>query len=139
MRILIKLLTLMMLSTSAVAQPACGTKRYCKEMATCAEAHHYYRQCGLTRLDRDRDGIPCEKVCGKSIAQMNRRISAQPFNVASSLINAQATAGKFQCGSKRYCSEMLTCAEARFHLTRCGLLSLDGNRDGIPCNGLCRR
>jgi Excalibur calcium-binding domain len=42
----------------------CGTKRYCKEMVNCAEAVHYLYSCGLKRLDSDRDGIPCETLCG---------------------------------------------------------------------------
>lgn len=44
----------------------------------------------------------------------------------------------FSCGSKRYCREMMSCAEARFHLRQCGLSRLDGDRDGIPCESLCR-
>ncbi len=41
----------------------CGTKRYCREMTSCKEAQFYLRQCGLTRLDGDKDGVPCEKIC----------------------------------------------------------------------------
>lgn len=41
----------------------CGSKRYCKEMNTCAEARHYLNVCGLSRLDRDGDGVPCESLC----------------------------------------------------------------------------
>jgi len=44
---------------------ACGTKYYCGDMNNCAEASYYYKACGLRRLDRDRDGIPCETICGK--------------------------------------------------------------------------
>ena len=32
----------------------CGAKRYCREMASCAEARFYLSQCGLSRLDGDR-------------------------------------------------------------------------------------
>jgi hypothetical protein len=32
-------------------------------MASCAEARFYLQQCGLTRLDADRDGVPCEAIC----------------------------------------------------------------------------
>jgi hypothetical protein len=46
--------------TAAVAN--CGAKRYCREMADCEEAIRYL-QCGLTRLDGDGDGIPCEAIC----------------------------------------------------------------------------
>ena len=44
----------------------------------------------------------------------------------------------FQCGAKRYCGEMVSCREARFHLASCGLARLDGDGDGIPCEALCR-
>ncbi|WP_442970729.1 excalibur calcium-binding domain-containing protein [Roseomonas sp. USHLN139] len=42
---------------------SCGTKRYCGQMLNCAEAQFYFRRCGVTRLDGDRDGIPCERLC----------------------------------------------------------------------------
>ncbi|KAA2211362.1 hypothetical protein F0Q34_20475 [Pseudoroseomonas oryzae] len=32
-------------------------------MASCAEARFHLAQCGLTRLDDDRDGVPCERLC----------------------------------------------------------------------------
>ena len=41
----------------------CKGKKTCKQMQSCAEAKFYLMQCGLTRLDRDRDGIPCESMC----------------------------------------------------------------------------
>lgn len=41
----------------------CDTKRYCREMTSCDEAHWYMKECGLTRLDGDEDGIPCETLC----------------------------------------------------------------------------
>lgn len=41
----------------------CGTKRYCREMASCQEARYYLRECGLARLDGDGDGTPCETLC----------------------------------------------------------------------------
>jgi len=46
--------------------------------------------------------------------------------------------GGFTCGAKRYCREMTSCAEARFYLNSCGLSRLDGDRDGNPCESLCR-
>ncbi len=44
----------------------------------------------------------------------------------------------FTCGAKRYCSEMAHCDEARFHVKQCGLARLDRDRDGVPCEALCR-
>jgi endonuclease YncB( thermonuclease family) len=41
------------------------------------------------------------------------------------------------CGGKRVCRQMADCAEARFHLTRCGTRRLDEDGDGVPCKRLC--
>lgn len=49
-----------------------------------------------------------------------------------------STANGFTCGTKRYCREMTNCAEARFHLSQCGLSRLDGDSDGVPCESICR-
>jgi endonuclease YncB( thermonuclease family) len=43
-----------------------------------------------------------------------------------------------QCGAKRYCRQMTSCAEAEFYLRTCRVSSLDGDHDGIPCETLCR-
>ena len=43
---------------------SCSGKRFCTHMSSCAEACYYLNQCGLSRLDRDKDGIPCESFCG---------------------------------------------------------------------------
>jgi endonuclease YncB( thermonuclease family) len=51
---------------------------------------------------------------------------------------APAESGAFTCSGKRVCREMTSCAEARFHLTHCGVTSLDGDRDGVPCEAICR-
>ncbi|MDE4026137.1 excalibur calcium-binding domain-containing protein [Glaesserella parasuis] len=47
-----------------------------------------------------------------------------------------AFAQTFTC-SKRTCSQMDSCEEARFHLTQCGVSSLDREKDGMPCESLC--
>lgn len=49
---------------SASGEFACGTKTRCSQMASCAEAEFYLRQCRLTTLDGNRDGEPCEQLCG---------------------------------------------------------------------------
>ena len=49
-----------------------------------------------------------------------------------------AASGGFSCSGKRYCREMTSCEEAKFYLTQCGVGSLDGDKDGVPCESLCR-
>lgn len=41
----------------------CSGKRFCKQMISCEEARYYLEVCGVHRLDRDNDGIPCESIC----------------------------------------------------------------------------
>lgn len=45
---------------------ACAGKTKCGEMNSCEEAKFYLKKCGVSRLDRDRDGIPCESICGSN-------------------------------------------------------------------------
>jgi len=42
---------------------ACGVKRSCREMTHCAEARFQLEECGLSQLDGDADGVPCEAIC----------------------------------------------------------------------------
>ncbi|WBT39179.1 excalibur calcium-binding domain-containing protein [Hyphomicrobium sp. DMF-1] len=121
----------------------CGTKRLCGDMETCAEAHYYLTSCGVSSLDRNGDGIPCETLCGKTQATMSSRLLAQPFMSAGSTASRavglmESGAASFSCGTKRTCKQMTTCEEATFYLEQCGVKSLDGNGDGIACNGLCK-
>lgn len=41
----------------------CSGKTTCGQMTSCAEARFYLTSCGLTRLDGDKDGTPCESIC----------------------------------------------------------------------------
>jgi endonuclease YncB( thermonuclease family) len=43
--------------------PKCGTKTKCSEMNTCVEAKFFLNVCGLKKLDRDGNGVPCESIC----------------------------------------------------------------------------
>ena len=55
--------------------------------------------------------------------------------VASAAITGNANLSG--CGSKKRCSEMTSCEEARYYLAQCGIKTLDGNSDGVPCDKLC--
>jgi endonuclease YncB( thermonuclease family) len=50
-------------STSSSSHLECAGKSMCKDMSNCAEANFYLNECGVKRLDRDHDGIPCESLC----------------------------------------------------------------------------
>lgn len=51
------------LSTRATSSESyhCEGKIYCSEMSSCEEATFYLRHCPNTKIDGDRDGVPCER------------------------------------------------------------------------------
>lgn len=38
---------------------------------------------------------------------------------------------------KKYCRHMTSCSDATYYLNNCGRTSLDGDKDGIPCESIC--
>jgi endonuclease YncB( thermonuclease family) len=64
--------------------------------------------------------------------------TGQPALSSTPRASAASGATGFSCGGKRLCREMTSCAEARYHSQQCGLSQLDGDRDGVPCESLCR-
>lgn len=38
-----------------------------------------------------------------------------------------------QCDGRTYCSQMTSCAEAKFFIRNCPGTKMDGNNDGVPC------
>jgi uncharacterized protein YkuJ len=55
------------------------------------------------------------------------------FNSVTNRANTNSNNAAFQCNGKIYCSEMSSCAEAKFYLRNCSGTKIDGNNDGIPC------
>lgn len=43
------------------------------------------------------------------------------------------TSGGYACDGRTYCSQMRSCAEAKFFLNNCPGTKMDGNNDGVPC------
>jgi endonuclease YncB( thermonuclease family) len=45
----------------------------------------------------------------------------------------------FTCQGKQTCREMDSCVEAIYYLTECRVSRLDGDKNAIPCENLCRQ
>lgn len=43
------------------------------------------------------------------------------------------TAAAYRCDGRTHCSQMTSCAEAKYFLANCPGVKMDGNRDGVPC------
>ncbi|MEA3277555.1 MAG: cold shock domain-containing protein [Pseudomonadota bacterium] len=39
----------------------------------------------------------------------------------------------YRCDGRSHCSQMTSCAEAKFFLANCPGVQMDGDRDGVPC------
>jgi len=44
----------------------CSKTKYCKYMTSCDEVKYYFYVCWAKTFDGDKDGIPCESICGSS-------------------------------------------------------------------------
>ncbi len=69
--------------------------------------------------------------------KLGRSINSE-FTTRKQLAAQSSTAASGGSCSKRLCGQMSDCADAMFHLQHCGVSSLDRDRDGVPCESLCR-
>ena len=64
-------------------------------------------------------------------------LSDQTHAAVSPAVPAGATLRDSACRDKAHCSEMVSCADAGYQLAQCGVKTLDGDGDGMPCERLC--
>jgi len=62
-------------------------------------------------------------AAASAAAATPRAVSPAPATVSSS----------FRCDGRKYCSQMSSCAEAKYFLANCPGVKMDGDNDGIPC------
>ena len=56
---------------------SCQRGKTCGRMRSCSEAYFHFKQCpGHKKRAGDNDGIPCEKLCGKTHDRMKRLLDA---------------------------------------------------------------
>lgn len=46
---------------------------------------------------------------------------------------------KFKCDSRKHCSQMRSYDEAKYFIKHCSNTKMDGDNDGIPCEGYKKR
>lgn len=60
--------------------------------------------------------------------------TAQPqSDAAAPAVPVAPQAPSFRCDGRKYCSQMTSCEEAKYFLAHCPRVSMDGDRNGIPC------
>ena len=65
-------------------------------------------------------------------SQYARRTAPQGA-VATQSSDQSAAASLFHCDGRIHCSQMTSCAEAKFFLRNCPNVQMDGDNDGVPC------
>ena len=56
-----------------------------------------------------------------------------PEPVPAPAASPGVTAAVFRCDGRQHCSQMSSCAEAKFFLRNCPGVKMDGDGDGVPC------
>ena len=88
-----------------------------------------YQQ-GLCASDQVRKQPTIEELNAEEKKRRAAAAAAAPDKVAP----APATVtGGFSCDGRQYCSQMKSCAEAKFFLANCPGTKMDGDKNGIPC------
>ena len=65
--------------------------------------------------------------------QQRNSTPQQSFAAESEGAKPAAAMPSFNCDSRTHCSQMTSCAEAKFFLKNCPGTKMDGNNDGVPC------
>jgi len=101
------------------------------------EYSHYHSNKHLLSLNKQaqqaKRGLWSQTVQPISPGQWRKThpVKSQTSNAISSVVVNTA------CGKKHLCSQMLSCEEAKIYFLQCGVITLDGNSDGVPCESLC--
>ena len=68
----------------------------------------------------------------KRAAAATTTTTAPPLQEKAAAAQPRALGG-FTCDGRTHCSQMKSCAEAKYFLANCPGVKMDGNGDGIPC------
>lgn len=52
---------------------------------------------------------------------------------SSTPVKPAVSSQNYRCDGRQHCSQMSSCAEAKYFLNHCPNVKMDGNNDGIPC------
>lgn len=138
----------------------------CDELSSCQDAMAYFNS-GCSNLDMDGDGTPCPSHCAPKPGNSSGSVLASSSNLDANgrapaprrlvegyghFTSAQVSSvAPANAASKRWepltpstrlkrcpkCSMIATCEEAYSYLNA-GCHRLDGDKDGVPCENLCR-
>lgn len=59
----------------------------------------------------------------------------RPVTAVATQTEEPASATAFRCDGRTHCSQMTSCAEAKYFVRNCPNTEMDGDSDGVPCEG----
>lgn len=70
----------------------------------------------------------------------NTKPATQPAKNTNTapITNTNKNAPGFSCSITKTCDDMSSCDEAYFYLNTCGKSGLDRDKDGVPCESVCK-
>jgi Excalibur calcium-binding domain len=88
-----------------------------------------YQQ-GLCPSDQVRKPPTIEELNAEEKKRRAATAATTPEKVAPA---APTVSSGFSCDGRQYCSQMKSCAEAKYFLASCPGTKMDGDKNGIPC------
>lgn len=70
---------------------------------------------------------------GAASAPPASKPAARPAAQAPAPVQSAQAENTYRCDGRTYCSQMTSCAEAKYFLANCPGVKMDGNHDGVPC------
>lgn len=78
-------------------------------------------------------------ACGSTVYKRFQSTAGNILPTSSEASNFRGTSStkspskQYTCSGKEHCSQMTSCAEAKFYIRNCPNTKMDGDGDGIPC------
>ena len=91
-----------------------------------------YQQ-GPCQSDQTRKRPTLEELNGEEKKRRAAAAAASPQRTTPANPAPAAVSTGFRCDGRQHCSQMTSCAEAKYFLSHCPGVEMDGDKDGTPC------
>jgi hypothetical protein len=86
----------------------------------------------LEQLNAERKKKAAIAASAPTAATSKKEESAKPSAAPTPRVDAETKTG-FRCDGRTHCSQMRSCAEAKYFLANCPGVKMDGDHNGVPC------
>ena len=106
-----------------------------REAAAATAAEKYAVRSAVTqeKTGADPKSSQSSKSSKSSQSSQSSQSSEKFTPIASNSPTASTSSSSFSCDGRKRCTQMKSCAEAKYFLANCPGVKMDGDKDGIPC------